>query len=203
MFGLARRSDEASGQMARRSSSLSGSSLRGSSSSQSSSSSNSSSSSASASRSTSASVPEPSRNRPSSKPCFSSRASRNRRARPFLGTWSPALQEQRNRHFTGGRSPGCVPSFCRSRSRGACSSQGYNILPERPIPVTVEMYHFGHWLPGRRAVFPLRPPHRDHRHGCHAGREAEGAAGEGGRPERQRGEGGAQADGPGGEEEVL
>ena len=52
----------------------------------------SSSSSASASRSTSARVPEPSENRPSSKPCFSSRASRNRRARPFLGTWSPALQ---------------------------------------------------------------------------------------------------------------
>ena len=55
--------------------------------------SSSSSSSASASRSTSARVPEPSRNRPSSKPCFSSRASRNRRARPFLGTSSPALQD--------------------------------------------------------------------------------------------------------------
>src|SRR3954454_18359773 len=79
--------------MARRSSSLSGSSLSGSSSSQSSSSSKSSSSSASASRSTSASVPEPSLNNPSSKPCFSSRASRNRRARPFLGTSSPALQD--------------------------------------------------------------------------------------------------------------
>ena len=77
--------------MARRSSSFNGSSSRGSSSH--SSSSTSSSSSASASRSTSARVPEPSRNRPSSKPCFSSRASRNRRARPFLGTWSPALQD--------------------------------------------------------------------------------------------------------------
>ena len=43
-------------------------------------------------RSTSARVPEPSRNRPSSKPCLSSRASRNRRARPFLGTSSPAWE---------------------------------------------------------------------------------------------------------------
>ena len=50
---------------------------------------------------------EPSRNRPSSKPCFSSRASRNRRARPFLGTWSPALQEQRTVALRCPTGPGC------------------------------------------------------------------------------------------------
>src|SRR5262249_43102862 len=78
----------------RRSSSWSGSSSRGSSSSHSSpdsSSYSSSSSDSSSSRSRSASVPSPSRKRPSSNPCFNSRASRNRRARPFLGTSPPAL----------------------------------------------------------------------------------------------------------------
>src|SRR5258707_15532081 len=110
--------------MARRSSSLSGSS-----SSQSSSSSNSSSSSssASASRSTSASVPEPSLNNPSSKPCFSSRASRNRRARPFLGTSSPALQDSE-----------LGPCAAATGAPGGCSSGSYS-LPEGPIPVTIQM----------------------------------------------------------------
>ena len=53
-------------------------------------SSSSSSSSLSPSSFTSASVPEPSVNKPSSNPCLSLRASRKRRARPFLGTSSPA-----------------------------------------------------------------------------------------------------------------
>src|SRR5512144_2039206 len=108
--------------MARRSSSLSGSSSRGSSS-QPSSSSHSSSSSSSASRSTSASVPEPSENNPSSKPCFSSRASRNRRARPFLATSSPALQDSE-----------LGPCAAATGAPGGCSS-GSNSLPEGPIPV--------------------------------------------------------------------
>src|SRR3954469_14534459 len=38
--------------------------------------------------------------------------------------------------------PRGVPSFCRSRSRGVCTSPGWSSLPERPIPVPVEMYHF-------------------------------------------------------------
>ena len=103
--------------------------------------SSSSSSSASASRSTSARVPEPSRNRPSSKPCFSSRASRNRRARPFLGTWSPALQDSE-----------LWPVILPQPELRRVQFEGDNSLPERPIPVTVEMHHFAHRLPGGRAV---------------------------------------------------
>ena len=58
-------------------------------------------------RSTSAREPPPSRNMPSSKPSFSSRASRNRRALPFLGTSSPALPEQRHRGISAcRRAPG-------------------------------------------------------------------------------------------------
>src|SRR6478735_3126058 len=175
--------------MARRSSSFNGSSLRGSSSSQPSSSSNSSSSSsASASRSTSASVPEPSLNKPSSKPCFSSRASRNRRARPFLGTSSPALQDSE-----------LGPCAAAAGAPGGCSS-GSNSLPEGPIPVPVQMNDVGDRFAGGRAVSTLGPAHGDDGHRGDVRRQAEGAAGERGRPEGQGREGGPQADGPGREE---
>src|SRR4051794_32837884 len=171
--------------MARRSSSLSGSSSSQSSSS-SKSSSSSSSSSASASRSTSARVPEPSENRPSSKPCFSSRASRNRRARPFLGTSSPALQDSE-----------LGPCAAATGAPGGCSSGSYS-LPEGPIAVTVQVDHVGDRFPGGGAVLALGPAHGHDGHGGDLGGEAEGAAGERGRPQGKGREGGAEPHAPGG-----
>src|SRR3954470_14027676 len=77
-------------------------------------------------------------------------------------------------------------------------------VQERAVSVVVEVDDLPDRAPGRRSVpSPQGPSEGDDRTGRDVGGQRQGAPGLGPGPEGERGEGGAEPDGPGRKEQVL